>query len=888
MNHQSITKITIAAALALTSAAASTRLALAQDASAPSAAPNEASMVREPGVSMRVYQFEGRSGEIPLLVPNQTANVNVKRPNINFNNVDDFGGLSERFITEVSGFINITEPGEYTFRLNSDDGSTLAINGKVVVNHDGLHSSADPKTATTKLTKGEHPFVVRHFEMDGGEALVLRWKPPGAKEFEIVPPAVFTCPAGEVRVTSPGPKKVVTKQTRETRPGDARPLDAVHPSLNLSQARPDGFEPKVGGIDFLPDGRMVICTWDPTGGVYILDNVDQPDASKITVKRFAAGLAEPLGLRVVDGRVFVLQKQELTELIDHNKDDVADEYRSVANNWNVTDNFHEFAFGLAYKDGYFYANLAVAINPGGATTANQVKGRGTAIKIGMDGSVEMFATGLRTPNGIGLGPDGAVLVADNQGDWLPSSKLVHVQEGHFYNSHINPDHDNADRPPTPPIAWLPQNEIGNSPSEPVYVEQGPYAGQVLLGDVTHGGINRVFIEKIDGQWQGAALQFTQGLEGGVNRLHIGPKGDLYVGQIGSSGNWGQQGKKSFGLQRLAWNDKTAFEPLAVRAKTNGLQIDLTEPVADDVMLEPDAFIVQQWRYVPNEQYGGPKVGLDDIALASIGLSADRKTLFLPIPEMKPGHVVYVRLDPQLKSASGKTLWVTEAWYTLNAIPKNATMEVPPAPPANQLTDAEKSAGWRLLFDGQSTDAWRGYRKEAMPSGWTVEDGALARVGGGGDIITKESFKDFELSLDWKVSQGGNSGIFYRVSEDLPIGYLTGPEMQVLDNERHPDGRNALTSAGSAYAMFAPTTDVTRPAGRWNRARLVVKGNHVEHWLNGEKIVEYELNSPDWEAAWAGSKFKDQKRYGREKEGHLVLQDHGDWVAYRNIKIRALK
>jgi cytochrome c len=861
----------------------------AEESSAPSAAPNEASLAREPGVAVRVYEVSERLTELPLLIPNQTANSNVKRDNVDFKKAGDFGsGPVDGFLTEVSGFINVKEAGEYAFRLNSDDGSTLAINGKLVVSNDGLHDERPPKDGKVKLAPGEHPFVVRHFDASGGEVLTLSWQPPGAKAFAVVPPDVFTCPANEVRVTSPGAKKVYARQGPDQRPGDGRPLAAVHPSLALSQARPEGFEPKVGGIDFLPDGRMIICTWDPTGGVYILGNVAQPDPSQITVTRFAAGLAEPLGIKVVDGRIFVLQKQELTELIDHDQDGVADEYRAVAADWNVTANFHEFAFGLAYKEGFFYANLAVAINPGGATTPNQAKGRGTTIKIGLDGSVQTFATGLRTPNGIGLGPDDAIFVADNQGDWLPSSKLVHVQEGHFYNSHINPDHDNAHLPPTPPIAWLPQNEIGNSPSEPVLVKRGPYAGQVLLGDVTHGGLNRIFIEKVDGQWQGAALQFTQGLEGGVNRLHEGPDGALYVGQIGSGGNWGQSGKKSFGLQRLAWNERTTFEPLAVRAKTNGVEIELTEPLADRQVLDPEAFTVQQFRYEPKKEYGGPKVDLQTISLPSVGLSADRKKLFLPIEGMKAGHVIYVRLDPELTSASNQKLWVTEAWYTMNAIPKDSALPVPPPMPVNVLTEAEQAEGWRLLFDGKTTAGWRGYGKKEMGKSFAVEEGSLVRVAGGGDIITDEQFTDFELSIDWKISEGGNSGVFYRVNESLSVGYLSGPEMQVLDNARHQDGGNPLTSAGSAYAVLAPAKNVALPANKWNKARLLVRGNHVEHWLNGVKIVEYELNSDAWNAAVAQSKFKNEKRYGREPTGHLVLQDHGDRVAYRNIKIRELK
>jgi hypothetical protein len=207
---------------------------------------------------------------------------------------------------------------------------------------------------------------------------------------------------------------------------------------------------------------------------------------------------------------------------------------------------------------------------------------------------------------------------------------------------------------------------------------------------------------------------------------------------------------------------------------------------------------------------------------------------------------------------------------------------------NTLTDAERAAGWRLLFDGSTTQGWRGYRMDSVPSGWQVVDGALTRVGGGGDIITREQLADFELALEWKIAPGGNSGIMYRVTEAYDATYQSGPEMQVLDDSAHADGLDRLTAAGSNYALHPVPAGVVKRAGEWNAARIVVKGNHVEHWLNGQKVVEYELLSPDWEAKVKQSKFVEWPGYGRAKQGHIALQDHGDWVAYRNIKIRELR
>src|SRR5262249_48283640 len=187
---------------------------------------------------------------------------------------------------------------------------------------------------------------------------------------------------------------------------------------------------------------------------------------------------------------------------------------------------------------------------------------------------------------------------------------------------------------------------------------------------------------------------------------------------------------------------------------------------------------------------------------------------------------------------------------------------PPHPPPsatdalqNTLTDAEKASGWRLLFDGHSTAGWRNYGKPTISDGWKVQDGALTRVGAGGDIITTDEFKNFELSIDWKIEIGGNSGIFYRASEDSGAIYWNAAEMQVLDDAKHPDGQDRMTSAGAAYDLYPSPAGHVKPGGEWNSARLIVNGNHVEHWLNGVKLLEYELGSRDWDAKVAASKFK---------------------------------
>lgn len=190
-----------------------------------------------------------------------------------------------------------------------------------------------------------------------------------------------------------------------------------------------------------------------------------------------------------------------------------------------------------------------------------------------------------------------------------------------------------------------------------------------------------------------------------------------------------------------------------------------------------------------------------------------------------------------------------------------------------------------MFDGSSLNEWRGYRSDRHPEGWKVVEGALTRVASAGDLITRDVFADFELELEWMVAQGGNSGIMYRVTEEADETYQTGPEMQVLDDARHPDGDSRLTAAGAVYGLYPAPVGAVKPAGEWNAVRIVVRGDHVEHWLNGIEVAAYELGSPEWEARVAGSKFRKWPGYGRAAAGHIALQDHGDKVAYRNIRIR---
>lgn len=226
-------------------------------------------------------------------------------------------------------------------------------------------------------------------------------------------------------------------------------------------------------------------------------------------------------------------------------------------------------------------------------------------------------------------------------------------------------------------------------------------------------------------------------------------------------------------------------------------------------------------------------------------------------------------------------------------------------PANTLSAAEQEEGWTLLFNGTDFDGWTGLGRDEIPSGhWRVEDGTIRKVASGdvptaadgqplegGDIMTVETFRDFELAFEWKVAEGANSGIKYNVSESLSTSHepsyaALGFEYQVLDDDRHPDAEAPSHRAAALYDMIPPSNaKQLRPVGEWNDSRIVFLGPHGEHWLNGAKVVQFDLDTPRFDSLLAASKYADVEGFADRRSGHIVIQDHGDDVWFRNIRIR---
>jgi len=233
-------------------------------------------------------------------------------------------------------------------------------------------------------------------------------------------------------------------------------------------------------------------------------------------------------------------------------------------------------------------------------------------------------------------------------------------------------------------------------------------------------------------------------------------------------------------------------------------------------------------------------------------------------------------------------------FVLTLIMGNMFLQSASAQKDNTLTDAEKKAGWQLLFDGKTLNGWKMYQNKPADC-WGAKNGEIYCKGSAtdksdlrADLITAEQYENYELSVDWKIAPGGNSGIIYNVTEEYPASYQSGPEYQLIDDEGYPGGKlEDWQKTGSDYAMYTATSRPTKPVGQYNTSKIVVKGAHREYWLNGVKVVEFEAWSDDWNKRKSVGKWKDTPGYGMAKKGYICLQDHGSGVWFKNIKIRKL-
>jgi hypothetical protein len=401
----------------------------------------------------------------------------------------------------------------------------------------------------------------------------------------------------------------------------------------------------------------------PRGRLYRarFDDFPSPDW-----KLHAAGLNQPLGVAALDGRVYVVQRPEVTEIIAHDPRGAADEYRSVTGGpWPLGDGYHEYTFGIAVgadRALYIGLNCGYFWPYGGATRRGRFKG--SFLRVEPSGRVEEVARGARVPNGLCGAPGGDLFFCDNQGDWIPVCKLAHIRRGRFYGhpesaADVLPP---GQQPDGQAACWLPY-EYCRSASGPVLDDTGgrfgPFAGQIFLGDVGYGankGLFRVALEKVGGEYQGACFRFLEDEPLGVQGLTFGPDGQMLASCLTS------------GLVRVRFGGRTPFEMrhLSLRPAGKGFVVHLTRPLEGTPT--PRDFHVRRWHYRYSRDYGSPKIDEQEVAVEKAEVAPDRRSVTLTLPvQAYPGGMVYYLQADNLRAADGETLGHREAWYTVQRI-----------------------------------------------------------------------------------------------------------------------------------------------------------------------------------------------------------------------------
>jgi hypothetical protein len=363
----------------------------------------------------------------------------------------------------------------------------------------------------------------------------------------------------------------------------------------------------------------------------------------------------------------------------------------------------EFAMGMVYKDSLFYGALATAW-PFETRASTE---RGCVITMSLKTRTwENYACGTRTIDGRTWGPDGELFGTENQGNWVPTSKLLHFRKGHFYGVHKDVPGPFDNVPETPPAMWLEHGALSISPTQPVYLKSGVYKGQMIAGDNNLGTLQRYFLEKVGNGYQGAVFRFSSGLDAGAHRIVEGPDSAIYIGGIGTGewGGWSWIGKY-YGLQRMAPNGTSRFDLLAVRSLgATTMELEFTEPAGASAEVAAN-YAVKRWTYVPERAYGAGKKPTTNLSVSSAKLSADKKKVTLTISGMQLKDVIYIKLNNVMSATGNVAPWSTETWYTLNAFG--------PASPPTKVGPSTKAESWRTAREWAR---WKWWARRIMGTG----------------------------------------------------------------------------------------------------------------------------------------------------------------------------
>jgi hypothetical protein len=682
--------------------------------------------------------------------------------------------------------------------------------------------------------------------------------------------------------------------------------------------QPDGQRIEVGGLDFLPDGRLVCST--RRGQVWIVDNPLANDPKDAQFHLFCEGLHEGLGLEVVNGKIFVLQRGELSRLVDEDNDGTCDYIDTIAQGWGYSGHYHEFAYGLPRDDeGNFYASFNVSFgDPQWWHGRSTVPDRGWILRIHPDGQLERVACGARSPCGLGRNSAGDIFYTDNQGDWMPACPIFQVKDGEFFGhpaslnwtpAYLETKRTASDTIPPErarvnAAIWLPYDwsrSTGNLVEDTTAGKFGPFAGQMFVAEMTNGYVLRAGLEKVRGEYQGWCIPFRHAVGSNV-RLRFAPDGTLFCGF--TDRGWGGQ-PPGDGIGRVRWTKTLPFEIADVHLVAGGFDVSFTKPLAPDSVAALQHTEFKQYDYNYWWEYGAPPAHVTQRAVVSATLDASQKIVHFVLADLAPGMVARVKFAG-LAAQSGDALLHDEFAYTVNQLidgpPSTALVAKLVPPPAAKERGDE---GVIFLMRGERLDAFTGagwqateikldaadptklaVDAEAKPDEWSGSAVTNAPAGHAEDLVTKFEFGDIDFSLDFMLPKGGNSGVYV----------MSRYEIQLFDSS----GKTELSPAdcGGIYAAHdqkvwpgrAPTFNAFRGPGKWHSLSCMFQAPRFD--ATGKKIanakfkrvmiddtlLQEEIEVPCPTGA-AGD--KPEVRYGP-----LRLQGDHSAVAFRGLRVKS--
>lgn len=525
---------------------------------------------------------------------------------------------------------------------------------------------------------------------------------------------------------------------------------------------PDSIVLEVGGLSFTDEGKLGVST--RRGEIWLLD---QPTTARPTFSRYANGLHEPLGLAYRNGSFYATQRAELTKLTDTDGDGEADQYRSIYS-WPLSGNYHEYSYGPLFLPN---GDMLVTLNLGWIGYGESLaKWRGWLLQITEDGEMTPLATGLRSPAGIGFNTDGDLFYGENQGDWIGSGRITHLEKGDFAG---NPAGLNWSQEPNSPLhlqrkmipdsvglmhefakniasvktptVWFPHTIMGISTSgiltDTTEGGFGPFAGQMFVGDQGHSKVMRVFLEKVNGEYQGACFPFREGFSSGILRMIWGPDDNMYVGM--TSRGWASTGSDPYGLQRLVWTGKTPFEIKAIRAVANGFELEFTMPVDEATASQISAYPMTSFIYSYHRDYGSPIINQQACAISHVAVSDDKTKVRLHVNGLREGYIHEVKVAG-VRSASGQSLLHDVGYYTLNQFPEGTQASTP-------IAQAEGST--EVAEPCEASEK----RVTEMPEDWDEPDVVIT-------IGTEPGLK-FDLA-DFAVAEGDRVQVIFNNNDDM--------------------------------------------------------------------------------------------------------------------------